>query len=172
MFNISKLSLLITYNDLDCYGEGAKYFDTQFQKAVPDRFIPFRMKGRITEQLNPNQPNVAEIAEQNTEHYKGVVRSVMWYQSHWQDELATKQYRVKTGNDYGLPMRWAANFDTIAHFIKLYAHDEAEAQRLTGILYNRHIDYLAQFRAQNPFEQQHPRETETKSAFTEESIGE
>jgi hypothetical protein len=175
VFNISKLSLIITYNDLDCYAEGAKYFDTQFQRAVPDRFIPFRMKGRITEQLNPNPPNVQAIADENTDHYKAVVRSVMWYQSHWHEEADERSsWRVKTGSEYGLPMRWAANFDTIRQFVILYSQNEVEAQRLVGIMYNRHLDYANMVGgSRGLFDGKHPRENEdAQSTFTEETITE
>ena len=150
-YNIGKLSLLLTYNDKACYPENYVYFDDMFNQAVPDRFIPFQFKGRITEQLNPNPPNAAAIADQNAEYYKSIVRTIMWYRNHWYEEIALKPCGFKCGAERGLPQRWASNFDTISHFITLYSENAKENAALLETLYDRHLEYQKQIRGADPF---------------------
>lgn len=140
-YDISKLSLLIAYNDLDCYPEGVMYFDKIFQRATQSRFIPFRFAGNFTTQFT-RLPEAKEIAAENNEFYRSFIRSVMWYQENWTQEFANKAFTFITGRERGLSERWAGNFDTICRFICLYAQTQEEANTLCEALYQRHVNYL------------------------------
>lgn len=170
-YNISKLSLILAYNNRECYPEGSLYFDDAFQKATKERFLPLKFEGSIAQDI-PRFPNAREMAESFTDDYKAIIRSIMWYRKHWHEELDGISYDVKDAQVYGLRDRWAANFNTIVNFIKLYANEESEARLLTSALYNRHYDYLRMVKSGGfgLFDETHPREYEDGIA-TEEHIG-
>ena len=139
-YNISNLSLLMVYNNIECYPE-VKYFDDVFQEATKSRFIPFKLNGRLTQQIR-SPLNVRDIAEKNSNYFKAFIRSMMWYRRHWQEEVAGKGVKTINSKTYELKNRWATNFDTIGFFICLYANDNKEAMTLTNELFKRHKAYL------------------------------
>jgi hypothetical protein len=141
VYDISKLSLLLAYNNIDCYPSASRYFDNVFGEQTKQRFIPFKFDGIMVQKF-ATLPNAQEIAEENKELYKEIVRTLMWYRENWMHELSEKDYKTKNGEAFGLQTRWRQNFDTITHFIKLYAENEEEAQAMVGRLYNRHVSYI------------------------------
>jgi hypothetical protein len=149
-YDIGNLSLLIVFNNRECYPEGVRYFDDVFQRATTSRFLPLKLEGAITQQVN-KPLNPEKVAEENAEYYKSYIRSVMYYRTHWQDEVAACKNIGYGGAKYGLSDRWSANFTTIAHFIRLYAKSSEEAKMLCDKLYERHKGYLAMVSGSNGF---------------------
>lgn len=134
-YDISKLSLVLSYNDVDCYPDVDQYFDKVQTRQVKERFLPFKFKGTITE-VFPDIPKPFEEAEKNKEFFVSIARTFKYYSDNWRKEL--KPYPEI---NLGLTGRWKRNFDTITRFINLYSETEEEYKNLCLELYKKHIDY-------------------------------
>ncbi len=78
--NISGLSIDLFYNDIDKYPDTKKYIDFRGNDAVPDRFIPFRFHGRITQNFSEWAALDSEkIARDNIEEYRKIIESIEYY---------------------------------------------------------------------------------------------
>lgn len=140
-YDISKLSVLIAYNDMDCYPSQDRYFDKIFGKQTRERFVPLKFSGTMTQKFRLI-PDAVKVAKDNGEFYKRFIRTMMWYRKNWVEEYNTKKhFKTKVADDYKFRDRWARTFDTIVNFIKLYAETEEEAATLVKELYNCHYDY-------------------------------
>lgn len=142
-YNIDKLSLCILYNDMDCYKNEGKYFDNMFpnKKAVTERFIPFKMRGKIVEDFPKVLDLKKEIAD-NREYFISFIRSMMYYQRNLHKELHGFHLKTNINEEYGLTGRWGREFSVILPFIDLYAENEEEYKGIVNALYNRHVDYI------------------------------
>lgn len=134
-YDISKLSLVLCYNDVDCYTDPDEYFDKVQTTQVKERFLPFKFDGVISE-VFPDIPDPGTEAEKNKEFFVQIARTFKYYSEHWRKEL--KPYPEL---NFGLTGRWKRNFDTITRFINLYAETDAEYKELSLELYKRHIEY-------------------------------
>ncbi|RLD79743.1 MAG: hypothetical protein DRJ15_08705 [Bacteroidetes bacterium] len=135
-YDISKLSLVLSYNDVDCYPDPEAYFDKVQTKQIKERFLPFRFNGAITE-VFPDIPDPEKEANNNKDYFVSVARTIKYFEENWRKEL--KPYSEL---NLGLTGRWKRNFDTISRFINLYARNEAEYKELCLTLYKKHMDYL------------------------------
>lgn len=139
-YDISKLSLLIAYNNKDCYPENSKYFDEVFQKATRERYFPIKLNGRITDDLG-RVPEAKQLSAQYAEDYKEFIRNIMWYKENWVSDYETKQWVLLDKKEIVMSERWLRVFTNLCRFITLYAKTEDEAKALAKRLYNKHIDY-------------------------------
>lgn len=140
-FNIGDLSVICAYNDLSCYQDDGKYFDNVFSQQTKERFIPFKFRGKISEQIE-NVKDPKAVAMEKSEYLQGFMRSIAHYRKYWREELGEKRdWPVRTTESYGFASRWATNFDTIRDFVLLYSVTPEEAEHLLNILYNRHVEY-------------------------------
>lgn len=136
-YDISKLSLVLAYNNIDDYPDGADaYFDRVQTNQVKDRFLPLKFNGKITE-LFPDIPNPSNEAEVNKDYFVKIARTIRFIEENWRKEL--KPY---SEINLGLVGRWKRNFDTISRFINLYSDTEEEYKTLIGELYKKHLNYL------------------------------
>lgn len=141
-YDISKLSVLIAYNDLNCYTSPDRYFDNTFGKQTRERFLPLKFSGRMEQEFRL-VPEAASLARKNKDFYVKFIRTIEYFKKHWVDEYQYKKtFSTKEAKDYGFENRWARGFDTIVNFIKLYSKDEEEAQFLVKRLFNCHHDYM------------------------------
>lgn len=140
--DIGELSLVCAYNDLECYTDDSRFFDRVFTQQTKDRFIPFKFKGTISQQIE-NVPDPREQAMVDADYLQKYVRSITYYKESWLDEVMEKRnWLVKRAIDYGFKGRWANNFDVLIDFILLYSETPEEASMLMNTLYNRHVDYM------------------------------
>lgn len=139
-YDTSKLSVVLTFNNKDCYPEDTSYFDDVHSKQVKERFLPFKFSGKLEHSFNREAtPN--EIASANKDFYVSIARSIKYYGDALNIKKELKSYPVlEFQNEF--KDRWRINFDTICRFINLYANDEKEYKKLVGGLYNSHIEYL------------------------------
>lgn len=151
-FNISNLSILITYNTLEDYKNEDRYFDNMFANkvAINNRFLPFLFSGTIVEKFN-DVYNLQEEIEHNKEFFIKFIRTINYYKQHltqeqkgWVSKHNFEQYKLKE--------RWLRSFTAIAKFIELYADNETEFNELVYNFYKSHLAYLNMFQQQNlPF---------------------
>lgn len=77
-YDISKVSLMIFYNTKNYYektGQGIKFFDNMFTKAVCDRFFPVLFEGR----LDAKQFNIEIPKHVDTSAYVDIIHTIEWF---------------------------------------------------------------------------------------------
>lgn len=142
-YNIQKLSNIVCYNDLDCYKERQKdkYFDSMFQRAVQERFLPFRFTGKIQEKeafgsiLNPEQ-----FVEANIKVYKDNIKMLKYLVNNIDKEV--HGYAIP---EAGFQDRALRNWETICQVLDAYSENEKEFNQLASFLLECHKDYYAHY---------------------------
>lgn len=146
--DISKLSILVVYNDMDHYPEGSKYFDKMFSRAVLERFVPLKLTGKILEEFG-HKKNPEAMADLYKEDFVRFIKSVEYYKHHWH-ELVGK--RATTAKQLGFNDRYARSIDTVLDFIQLYAGDDEELrQQLVEELLYAHDEYKRMIREEEVY---------------------
>ena len=124
--NIEKLSLLLFYNDVDCYPLDREYFDVVSKSAVKDRFPSFRFYGVINEDFSKiNTVNVHEFVKANMDWYKDILYSLEYHVLNVDDAWRVKGFDIKPNKEYSSP-RWIANLIALNKFVALYADTKEE----------------------------------------------
>ena len=138
----NQLSLIMFYNDIDCYPDHVKYFDFASKEAVKDRFLPLRLNGNLTENFTLiDHLNVDELVEQHMETIKTLVYSLNYHLNNYKEQVKRKQFDVEAMD--GFTLRWKQNMNTILEFIALYADDQNEFNKYSQELYKCFADYHA-----------------------------
>jgi hypothetical protein len=146
-YDISKLSLVLAYNNVEDYPDGStEYFDRVQTNQVKERFLPLKFGGVITERFL-DIPDAEKIAMENKGFFISMARSIRYYEENWRKEL-----KAYPEINFGLLGRWKRNFETISHFINLYSESEEEYKDLMMELYKCHTDYLGMVRNGSRFE--------------------
>jgi len=141
-YNIQYLSLILAFNNIDCYKQPDKYFDYVFNDAVYDRYIPFKFNGKITQRIAA--PIYAKkLMEEYKPFYEDYIRSIMWYVDNFEEDSYKKGFNTEIPEKHKLTARWQRNFNTFIIFINLYAETQEEAESLIHALLTRHKAYLS-----------------------------
>ena len=143
-YDISKLSLVICYNNKDCYKQGTTYFDSMFQKAVINRFPAFKFKGVLTEEFK-EVDNSTKLAKDNITFYVNLLRSINWCTNNWESQKPG--YVVRDFKE--LPIREKRILGIYSQFIALYAQTQEEYDILMDTLIDRKEEYTEMVRAKN-----------------------
>jgi len=77
-YDTSKLSVILTYNNLDCYPEDIKYFDEAHTKQIKERFLPFKFSGRLEHVFN-REATPSELAEKHKDFYVAIARTIKYF---------------------------------------------------------------------------------------------
>ncbi len=146
-YDISKLSLVLFYNNLDYYekiGKEGLFFDNMFTKAVKDRYLPFKLNGILDMQQFTKPLTMQEyhnIMVENHEFFVDYVRSLEWYSQHFIEEVRQKQW-VFNLEDYPLLLgRHKLLFHQITDYLKLYAETEEEWNKWVKLAYDKYKNY-------------------------------
>ena len=130
VINIENLSLLLFYNDVDCYPLDREYFDVVSKSAVKDRFPAFRFYGVIDEDFSKiNTVNVHEFVKANMDWYKDILYSLEYHVLNVDDAWRVKGFNIKPNKTYSSP-RWVANLTALNKFVALYADTKEEFNEL------------------------------------------
>jgi hypothetical protein len=146
-YDISKLSLVIAYNNKDCYRDGTKYFDHMFQKAVLDRFPAFKFNGKLDEKFK-DVYNAKKVAEDNKDFFVNLIRSLNWWNKYWKGEM-----HHYARMEFPLTLRHARVFDVLSNFIDLYAETEEEYKLLMNEMYKRTLNYKTMLQPQKTWDE-------------------
>jgi len=160
-YNISNLSNIIMFNDMDCYNDKdkEKYFDNVFQKAVRERFLPLKFSGKITEKFSIIR-NTKEEVETNMEYYKKTIKYIKYLSNNYEKEL----HNYKLEKTYSFSDRALRNWETILHGIDMYSINEEMYQVLVQRLFQKNQDYL------NMVMKDRQRDDNTLRVYTEEKV--
>lgn len=136
-YDISKMSLVIAYNDLSQYTNTSKYFDFLWTNtgAINNRILPLLFSGKIIEDFN--EVFDAEIvARENREFYIKFLRALLYFKGTSITTLKWKQPSFEFGTD-----RWKRNFLIILRWIDLYAESQEEFDLISKGLFECHLRY-------------------------------
>ena len=141
-YDISKLSLTILFNNFEYYkevGQGDKFFDSVFQKAVRDRFIPFRLDGKLDMAQFSGSKDFTDLAKMNTVDFVRTIKSLIWYRSNYFKEL--KGYPYDETNISQMEGRHSLHFKRILQIVDLYSKNEAEFTSIANDLMKAYNSY-------------------------------
>lgn len=145
VYDISRLSLLIFYNRYEDYlavGQGNRYFDNLFTKAVQDRFPPFRFYGVLDHKQFQPEPNPEEFVKY-VDVYKAVLKTIHYFRQYYRDELL--QYHEQVDDflaGYTLKgSRHLKSLKEILLFLRLYCLGIEEFDALATELMNAYFSY-------------------------------
>lgn len=141
-YKIQDLSLICMFNDYEYYcdiGKDKKFFDNVFTKAVLDRFVPFKMKGRIDTNQFRIDERIDATLETNWLDYIKILRSLEYYRHNWRKEL--KPYKVANMAELKFSPRHQQIFEKIVSFVNLYSESKEEFQFLVTELIKCNADY-------------------------------
>lgn len=157
-YDISRLSLAFTYNELEDYmppklkrDKSDGYFDNTFTRATNSRFLPLRFTG----ELDVSQFEVvnAEIEyNKNEEYLKNWVRYTKWLmQGGFQELLTMKDFKwegeITINNETS---RMNNHFKMILRFFKVLSTTQLEFNNYANNLYNCYCSYLNMIGQETP----------------------
>jgi hypothetical protein len=139
VLNISSLSLLLLYNDIDHYNDPKKYFDFTVKEQLCDRFPPFRIHGHYTENFNEIRGiDVQQYVRDHMQEYKDILYTFTYYKENLMRELhhyKQPEWEPRT------PERWKMNIGTLYKVFDLYAESQEEFDHLVAVAWSSIKDY-------------------------------
>jgi len=138
-YDIGKLSNIVFYNNIDCYPSKKqdKYFDKMFQRAVRERFLPFKFSGRITEQFT-EVLNKEKVALENKDFYKKIIKHLNYLTDNFDSEVHGYEHDVEVE----FSDRWLRNWNTIVTGIDVFTPDEETFKFFVRLLYDKYRNYV------------------------------
>ena len=136
-YDISKMSLIIAYNDLGQYSSTSKYFDFMWTNtgAINNRILPFLFTGRITEDFN-EVFDIDKVVKDNWDFYIKFMRALLYFKDTPIVKLKWKQPEFEFMTD-----RWKRNFTIILKWVDLYSESQEEFNMIARDLYECHLRY-------------------------------
>jgi hypothetical protein len=139
IIDISRFSLSLMYNDIDCYPEMDKYVDFVTKKAVLDRFPAFRFYGTLTEDFNQVKGiDIPKFVTDNFEEYKKIIYAFTYYKTNLIKEL--KRFNADKLLT-GIPNRWLINIGRLLKIIDLYCDTQEEFDYWIEVINDSIRDY-------------------------------
>jgi hypothetical protein len=139
--DISKLSILLLYNDIDHYKFGTPFFDEVAPAAVLDRFPRLRLTGRFTHVFeNLATKDITEVVKANYDMLHNVVRSLYWYKQSYVSEY----HGYDTTKLIDMPYRWQINTQVLFTIIDVLCDTQAEFDEYIHTFNGAVVDYTEQ----------------------------
>jgi len=141
-YDISKLSLVILYNNIEYYeavGQEKKFFDNVFQGAVPDRFLPLKLTGRLLMDQFDCRPKVKTLLKNHTEDVKKIIKSLTWFRHNW-----NAYQEDKWENQVSTPLlkgRHQMHYSIIRRTVQAYSESQEEYNKIISTLNEAHENY-------------------------------
>ena len=137
-YDISKMSLVIAYNDLAQYTNTNKYFDFMWTNAgaINNRILPFLFNGKIIENFN-EVFDIDKVVKDNWDFYIKFLRALLYYRNTPITTMRYEQPKFIFDTD-----RWKRNFTIILKWVDLYSNTQEEFNELSTMLYKCHKNYL------------------------------
>jgi hypothetical protein len=143
VIDISQLSLMLMYNDIDCYPKDTEYFDTVTKHAVKDRFVPLRLHGRFNEDFNTIKSiDVKTYVADNYNTFIVVLRNLEYHKNNLHLSYHDYVYNIPK-----MSPRWEQNIAKLLYIIDCYSEDQQEFTRWVSIVlaaledYQQMLDY-------------------------------
>ena len=137
--DIKDLSLLLFYNDIDCYADMYGYFDFHTKAAVKDRFPAFRFEGKLTHDFNDiKSKDLGVFVKLELESYRKLLYSLTYYKDNPLLELKGFKRPVVPS---GFSSRWITCLDAVFNVIDLYSGSQGEFDAWCKQLFGSMEDY-------------------------------
>ncbi len=136
-YDISKMSLIIAYNDLGQYNDDKKFFDFMWTNggAIKNRILPLLLNGKI--QADFNTPfDAEEVVKKNWYDYIKFMRALLYFRYNNVNSLKWDTPKFSFSSD-----RWERNFIIIAKWLAEYSKTQQEYDELLKELYKAHASY-------------------------------
>lgn len=139
VLDISKFSLSLLYNDIDCYPEVDKYVDVVTKSAVLDRFPALRLYGTLSEDFNKVKGvDIPKFVTEHFEEYKDIIYTFTYYKTNIMKEL--KRFNAERLNQ-NVPHRWLINIGRLLKVIDLYCETQEEFDAWIDVINKAIMDY-------------------------------
>lgn len=143
VLDISNLSLLLMYNDIDCYSDSSSYIDFVSKAPLLDRFAPIRFNGRMLEKFNKSKHKDAGLfAEEHEADYTELIKNIVYYNQAFSEHVT--RYESEAVNNFmnsRVPQRWKTNVGRLLSVIDMYSQDKMTYEQLSGELLRAMDDY-------------------------------
>jgi hypothetical protein len=124
IIDISKLSVAIMYNDVDCYEDPERYFDYRATKQCKDRFPALRYYGCFTEDFNAvDKLNIEEFVDKHWDTYVGIIRTLAYYSIPSNVLKELKHYKC---SELSRSNRWNNSLNKLLRIVDLYSSSQEE----------------------------------------------
>ncbi len=141
ILDISKFSLSLMYNDINCYPDSKEYVDFIAKKAVLDRFPAFRFNGIITEDFNQIKGvDTKQFVTEHFEEYKDLIYTFNYFKLNLSKEL--KHYNANAL--ISMPPRWKTNIARLLKMCDLYSESQEEFDNFINEINYSLTDYADQ----------------------------
>lgn len=136
--NSSKLSVSMIYNDINNYPDMTKYVDFISKEAVLDRFVPFRLAGRLIEPFSKlHTEDIPNLIQGGIPVYKALIKSLLYYKLNYHKYL--KKY--KRDKLMAFEQRWVGNVHQLLDVISIYCESQEEFDKWVELINFCHQDY-------------------------------
>ena len=135
-YDISKLSNVVCYNNLDTQVDKEKYFDFAFPGETLNRFPAFKMRGVLLECFEDVR-GVRKVVKQNIDYYKNFIKTFKYYEDN--PDVEYKGYTYQ--NPFKKGSRYYVNWSRFMITLDKYSETQQEFDELRIALYERHTDY-------------------------------
>ena len=127
--DISKLSVSIMYNDVDCYDSYDKYFDSRATKQTKDRFPALRFFGGFDEDFNAiDNVDIEAFVKEHWEEYVDIIRTIAYYSIPANLMKELKQFKAPTLSSSN---RWNNSINKLLRVTDCYCKDQEEFDTYT-----------------------------------------
>lgn len=134
VIDISKLSISLFYNDIDCYKtrkDENNYIDFIAKKAVLDRFVALRLRGKMTEDFNvKTDDDIKSLVASNLEFYKNLIHTFSYYQ----ENMISEVHNYSVTGLAKMPPRWALSMTKILRVVDLYCDSQEEFNQWVEVI--------------------------------------
>lgn len=160
--DISKLSLLLLYNDIDHYPITYKYFDQSTPTAVLDRFPRLRLYGRFVHKFTKHT-EPSKIVTLNYQTYVDILKSLLWYKQSYLHEYHSfnKDKLAHTG------YRWDGHLQTLLTVIDAACNTQEEFDKDIKVINDAMVDYQLQLQFNHAAERFYMQLGVTRDVFKE-----
>ena len=138
--DLSENSIGIAFNDIDSYTDSTDYFDNRTVDAVKDRFLPFRLNGKMIEDFNKiNMKTLVPFVQAHFDDYLELIHNLTYYAEHINE--ATHGYcRDKLKMELG---RQQTNLNRLLDIVDAFCNDRAEFDDWIKVISDSMLDYKA-----------------------------
>lgn len=143
IYNISNLSLCLTYNTAEYFRKkGQDSFDDFFLDNVKDRYIPFKLEGRLDTDQFKEVGEEGFNPEEEMNKYKPLYMQLLEQLSWFENNKFNLKYKLSSDFKFGINVRWRTQFKRLCIYVSEYCKDQREFDILTYELYKSHTEYL------------------------------
>jgi len=144
IIDISKLSVCLMYNDIDCYEDPEKYFDFRATKQCKDRFPALRYFGNFDVDFNEiDSINIDAFVKKHWDTYVAIIRTMAYYSIPANMMKELKHFKVEPLHKSN---RWNNSLNKLLRIVDLTSDTQEEFDSYTNTIKQCMGEYSAMTR--------------------------